>query len=205
MFLFPVSLSYCPLCFHISPNLSIALLFLELYFFRFWYQTVFSEYLLPFFVHFLPISLLGLHEVATFDFLSSFYLYLFMKAVKWSLRPRAVTANSSQLFKLSAIFLTSNLLSYIPLLVIPLVIRMSFSLFPNMIELRRGKRFVYSLFRTWWWNVIPRAKKSNVKWKREKEIVQYGGFYLPFKNNSTTYSNWSGVAIHSFLIRLKTP
>ena len=37
-----------------------------------------------------------------------FYLYLSMKVVKWSLCPRAVTSNSSQFFKLSAVFTTSR-------------------------------------------------------------------------------------------------
>ena len=35
-----------------------------------------------------------------------------------------------------------------------------------------GDRFVYSLFKTWRRKAIPRVKKSNVKWKCEKEIVQ---------------------------------
>ena len=47
-------------------------LLLELSFFRFRCQTVFCEHLLRFCVHFLQISLLGLQEVATFDFSSCF-------------------------------------------------------------------------------------------------------------------------------------
>ena len=110
LFLSPVSLSSCPLRFHVSPNLSIVLfLFLELSFFCFRYQTVFFEYLLRFYVHFFRISLLGFQEVATFDFSSWFWLAPFHEGGKMiSLRPRVITANSSQLFKFSTIFLTSR-------------------------------------------------------------------------------------------------
>ena len=42
-----------------------------------------------------------------------------------------------------------------------------------MIGLGMGEnRFVYSLFKTWRRKAIPRVKKSNVKLKYEKEIVQ---------------------------------
>ena len=103
------------LCFYSQCHLSLTFscfsksfhcfffLFLEFCFFRFRYQTVFFEYLLRFYVHFLQISLLGLQEVVTFDFSPVFDLYLFMKVVKWSLRPRTVTANSSQMFNIGYI------------------------------------------------------------------------------------------------------
>ena len=149
-------------------------LFLELSFFRFRYQTVFFDYLLWFYVHFLQISLLDLHKVATFDFPSCFWLVPFMKVVKWSLRPCAVTGNSWQLFKLLAIFPASrftfiytlarhsphhkNVLFLIPRHDRPIG--------------RGGNRFVHSLFKTWWRKVTPREKKLNVRWKCEKEIVQ---------------------------------
>ena len=75
LLLSPVSRSSCPLRFHVSANLSIVFfLFLELSLFHFRYQTVFFEYLLRFYVHFLQISLLGLQEVATFNFSSCFFL-----------------------------------------------------------------------------------------------------------------------------------
>ena len=76
LFLSPVSLSSCLLRFHVSLNLSIDFFsyFLSFLFFRFRYQAVFFECLLRFYFHFLQISLLGLQEVATFDFSSCFWL-----------------------------------------------------------------------------------------------------------------------------------
>ena len=84
LFLSPVSLSSCLFPFHVSPNLSIDFffLFLELSLFCFRYQTVFFEYLLRFYIHFLQISLLGLQEVATFDFSSCFWLVPFHEGSK---------------------------------------------------------------------------------------------------------------------------
>ena len=115
--------------------------------FRFRFKTVFFDYLLWIYVHFLQISLLRPPEVAysqkalyapagIFDFSSCFWLVLFMRVVKWSLRLRAVCANSLQLFKFSAIFchmvplsLLLDLFSNIPFLAIPLIIWMSFPIF----------------------------------------------------------------------------
>ena len=55
---------------------------------------------------------------------------------------------------------------------IPLIIRMSFSLFHDMTDLKRGgDRLVYKLFISWRQKAMPRVKKSNAKWKCEKEIV----------------------------------
>ena len=100
-----------------------------------------------------------------------FELFLFMKVVKLFLRPRAVTANSSQLFNLLAIFPNSRF---------PFIYRHS-SHHKNVLFLiprydrpnRKGEnRFVYSLFKTWRRKSIPRVKISNEKWKCEKEIAQ---------------------------------
>ena len=44
--------------------------------------SVFFEYLLRFYVHFLQVSLLGLQEVTTFDFLSCFWLAPFHEGSK---------------------------------------------------------------------------------------------------------------------------
>ena len=88
-----------------------------------------------------------------------FDLYLFMRAVKWSLRLYAFT-NSSQLFKWLAIYPTSR---FPPLLAIPLIIQKCY----DMIDLRKGEHriLLYKLFKTWRQKAIPRIKKSNVKWK----------------------------------------
>ena len=84
LFLSPVSLSSCLLRFHVSLNLSIDFFsyFLSFLFFRFRYQAVFFECLLRFYFHFLQISLLGLQEVATFDFSSCFWLVPFHEGSK---------------------------------------------------------------------------------------------------------------------------
>ena len=77
LFLSPVSLSsLASYVFMSLQNLSINFFsyFLSFLFVHFRYQTVFFEYLLRFYVHFLQISLLGLQEVATFDFSSCFWL-----------------------------------------------------------------------------------------------------------------------------------
>ena len=71
----PVSLSlasYVFISLEIFPF--IFFLFLELSYFRFRYHAVFFKYLLQFYVYFLQFSLLGLQEVATFDFSSCFWL-----------------------------------------------------------------------------------------------------------------------------------
>ena len=62
LFLSPVSLSSCPLSFHVSPNLSIVFFFLIswAFFFSFLISDCLFEYVLRFYVHFLQISLLGL-------------------------------------------------------------------------------------------------------------------------------------------------
>ena len=57
-------------------------LFLELCFYRFRDQTVFFAYLLQLYVYFLQISLLGLQEAATLDFLSCFWLVPFHEGSK---------------------------------------------------------------------------------------------------------------------------
>ena len=59
---------------------------------------------------------------------------------------------------------------------------MFFSIFNNMIDLRKGesKKLVYKLFKTWRRKVVPRVKKSSIKWKCEKEIVH------PVHNYSVT-------------------
>ena len=110
-------------------------------------------------MHFLQIFLLGPQKVAHFHKSSSptrpvpltfhlfFDLHLFMRVTKLSLRLRTVTANSSQLLKLSAILchmaplsLLPDLLSNIPLLAINLIIWMSFSLIHDMIDQEGGKQ-----------------------------------------------------------------
>ena len=69
--------------------------------------------------------------------------------------------------------LLSDLLSKIPLFAILLIIRMSFSFFPKMIDLRKGenRKLGYKLFKPWQRKAIPKVKKSSVKWKYEKEIA----------------------------------
>ena len=69
-----------------------------------------------------------------------------MRVVKLSLRLRAITANSWNLFKLSAIFchmaplsLLPDLLSNIALLAISLIKRMSLSLLHEVVDLRKGE------------------------------------------------------------------
>ena len=114
-----LNLQFCfyPQCyFHLASYVLMSLQILPLFFFLMSWAFFFSfsmsdclfEYLLRFYVHFLQISLLGLQKVAaTFDFSSCFWLiHLFMKVIKWS--PLVVTANSSQLFRLSAVFPTSR-------------------------------------------------------------------------------------------------
>ena len=79
----PVSLSlasYVFISLEIFPF--IFFLFLELSYFRFRYHAVFFKYLLQFYVHFLQFSLLGLQEVATFDFSSCFWLVPFHEGSK---------------------------------------------------------------------------------------------------------------------------
>ena len=90
---------------------------------------------------------------------SSRSYYFWLLVLLTSLRPRTVTANSSQLFKSYRLYcLFPDLLSSIPLFDIPLITRMSFSLFHDMIDLRKGgNRFVYSLFKTLRRKAIPRA------------------------------------------------
>ena len=90
---------------------------------------------------------------------SSRSYYFWLLVLLTSLRPHTVTANSSQLFKSYRLYcLFPDLLSSIPLLAIPLITRMSFSLFHDMIDLRKGgNRFVYSLFKTLRRKAIPRA------------------------------------------------
>ena len=51
------------------------------------------------------------------------------------------------------------------------MIKISFSLFHDMIDLRKTDSFTV-FFKTWRRKAIPREKKSNVKLKYEKEIVQ---------------------------------
>ena len=85
LFLSPVSLSsLASYVFMSLQNLSINFFsyFLSFLFVHFRYQTVFFEYLLRFYVHFLQISLLGLQEVATFDFSSCFWLVPFHEGSK---------------------------------------------------------------------------------------------------------------------------
>ena len=61
---------------------------------------------------------------------SSRSYYFWLLVLLTSLRPRTVTANSSQLFKSYRLYcLLPDLLSSIPLFAIPLIIRVSFSLF----------------------------------------------------------------------------
>ena len=69
--------------------------------------------------------------------------------------------------------LIPDLLSNIHLLAIPLIIRMSFSLLNDMIDLKKeeNRKLVRKLFKTWRRKAIPRVKKSCIKWKCEKEIV----------------------------------
>ena len=116
---------------HFDLSKSFLLLFFSFlnFFPRFQYKTVFFEYLL------------WLRSSKSCSFLESsssprpvpltsrlvFDLNLFIKVVKWSLRLRAVVANSLQLFKFSVIFchvaplsLLPYLLSNIPLLAITL-------------------------------------------------------------------------------------
>ena len=110
LFLFPVSLSSWSLRFLISLNLFVSFFsILELSFFRFRFQTVFFDYLLWFYVYFLQISLLWLQEVAYLQralrllkpnlWLLVLLASTFMRLVKWSLRLRAVPANSMQFFE----------------------------------------------------------------------------------------------------------
>ena len=118
LFLFPVSLSSYPFIrFHVSPNLSIAFFpyFLSFLFFvfdirlSFWVSATVLRSL---------SSNLSIRSSRTCSFSDSssrsrpvpltfclvFDLFLFMSVVKLYLRPCIVTANSSQLFKLLAIF-----------------------------------------------------------------------------------------------------
>ena len=91
---------------------------------------------------FLQISLQGLQEVASFYFSSCFLLVPFHELSKM------ISMSSRRYFKFFTVFLSyrlysrlPDLLSYIPLLAIPLVIRMFFSIFHDMIDLRkRGKQ-----------------------------------------------------------------
>ena len=136
-----------------------------------WFRiiSVFFEYLLRFYILFLQISLLGLQEVATLTSRLVFDLYLFMKVVKWSLRPRAVTANSLP-FKLSAIFPTFRFTFIYTLACHSSHHKNVHFLIPRHDRPKEGGKTVYKLFKTWRRKAIPREKKSNVKWKCE--VVQ---------------------------------
>ena len=139
-----------------------------------WFRiiSVFFEYLLRFYILFLQISLLGLQEVATLTSRLVFDLYLFMKVVKWYIRPLSVTANSSQLFKLLFMFPTSRFTFIYILACHSSHHRNVLFLIPRHDRPKEGgvSRLVYKLFRTWRWMATPREKKSNVKWKCE--VVQ---------------------------------
>ena len=87
--------------------------------------------------------------------------------------------------------LLSDLLSKIPLFAILLIIRMSFSIFPKMIDLRKGenRKLGYKLFKPWQRKAIPKVKKSSVKWKYEKEIatIQLQGTQKQCMKNKLTF------------------
>ena len=135
------------------------------------YQTGFFEYLLRFYVHFLQISQLGLQELATFGFSFCFWLVPFHEGSKMISKTSRPYGKFFTVVKLSAML--QILLSCIPLLAIPLMKRMSISLFHDMTDLRKGEnRLVYNFFKNLRQKDIPRVKKSNVKWKCEKDIVQ---------------------------------
>ena len=153
---FMISVTFAPYVFVsllIFPLLFFS--FFELSFLRSWYQSLFFQYLLPFYVHFLSIR-----SSRSCSFSESpspprpvpvtsgfvFGLYFFMMVVKWSLRLHVGTANSSKLSKLSPIFchmaplyLGPRLLSNMHLLAISLTIRMSYSLLHEVIDLRKGE------------------------------------------------------------------
>ena len=156
LFLFPVSLSSCSLRFLVSPNLSVAFFsILELSFFCFWYQTIFFDYLLWFYVYVLQISLFRLQEVAYFQralHLPGPYLWLLALLLTWKYChevSKMISKTSRRSCKFFAVFwkllailchmaslsLFPPLLSNIPLLAIPVIKWMSFSLFPEMIDL----------------------------------------------------------------------
>ena len=157
LFFFIISVTFIlPVNFVVSPNCSITFVSICWAFFK----QSFFEYLLPFYVHFLQISVQevvyfqrDLHLLdRTFCSCLVFDLYFFMRVVKWSLRLRPVTANFSKLFKLSAVFChmanlpqLPDLISNIPMLAIPSFTIMSFSLFHDMIELWKGGKQKMSL------------------------------------------------------------
>ena len=145
-------LSSRPLRYHISPNLSIAFFFWFLEW-AFFFSCSISDCLFWVSASVLP-SLSSNLSVR-----SSRSYYFWLLVLLTSLRPRTVTANSSQLFKSYQLYcLLPDLLSSIPLFAIPLIIRVSFSLFDDMIDLRKGgNRFVYSLFKTLRRKAITRA------------------------------------------------
>ena len=136
--------------------------FLELFPFFFQYQTVFFEYLLWFYIHFLQISITSSRSYSFSDASSSprpvaltspllFDLHLFMTVVKWSVPFFAVIQVIGYILLLVLLFLPQDLLSNIPLLFILLIMWMSFSLFHEMTDLKKvkNKRLVYKLFKTW--------------------------------------------------------
>ena len=167
---------FYPQChFHLAPYIFLSFQifpffffsFLELSPFRFQYQTVFFEYLLWFYIHFLQISITSSRSYSFSDASSSprpvaltspilFDLHLFMTVVKWSAPFFAVIQVIGYILLLVLLFLPQDLLSNIPLLVILLIIWMSFSLFHDMTDLTKvkNKRLVYKLFKTWWRNAI---------------------------------------------------
>ena len=80
-----------------------------------------------------PLRPVRLNSCLVFDF------YFSMRVVKLSLRPRAVFANFRSCLSYRLYFLLSHLLS-LSLLAIPFIIRMSFSLFHAMMDLRKWEK-----------------------------------------------------------------
>ena len=102
-----------------------------------------------------------------------FDLYLFMRVVKRSLRLRAGTANSSQLFEIIGYILRNDSSSPASRFTFRYTLaRHSFHhmnvlfLIPRHDRPKEGenKRLIYKLFKTWRRKSIPRVKKSSVKW-----------------------------------------
>ena len=169
-------LCFYPQChFHLAPYVFLSFQIFPFFFFLiswafsffFQYQTVFFEYLLWFYIHFLQISITSSRSCSFSDASSSprpvaltspllFDLHLFMTVVKWSVPFFAVIQVIGYILLLVLLFLPQDLLSNIPLLFILLIMWMSFSLFHEMTDLKKvkNKRLVYKLFKTWRQNAI---------------------------------------------------
>ena len=138
LLLSPVSFSSCSLPFLVHPNLPI---------------VFFSRFLSLFLVFAIRLNFLGICFRSTFtffkslDFSSCFWLAPFNEGSKmisktWRHYCKffAVAQVIGYILVLAPLSLPLDLLSNIPLLAIPLIIRMSFSLFHDMLDRRKGEK-----------------------------------------------------------------